>query len=516
MKRRAKSARRAPATRVQVAAGPAASAQGPIGCIVVLMLENRSFDHLFGKWPGTAGVSQGPFSNRVNPAAAVGPSNQPIAEGQPGLFAVAQGQGPGHSVDAANVQLFGAKVVPAGATIQAPNDRGFVQNYEAALAVDGFSGPGVDLSAVMQTFVPGQLPALSALAENFVLCDQWYCEVPGPTMPNRLYIHAGTSAGWARNDWSVALDSVTIYEQLADSGRTWAVYYSDQNEIAQYSRINTQRSNFKLYESSFVSDAVAGKLASYNFIIPWFAGSAADGPVTSMHAPQDVRPGDQLVADIYAALRAGPQWGRSLYVVTFDEHGGYFDHTDPPAAVNPDGINSPAPGDTASFAPRFAFDRLGVRVPTLLASPYLPKGAVCSQTLQHTSVLATTRKLFGISTPLTKRDAGAPTFDGLLLAAPRTDAPATLGATAAQTVPLDPAAAAPDDYMIEMARDWRRRTGGLPGAPRAIPTPTSQDEVHRFLRSQIGLFLDHRAAQARSKPGRRKGGKLKDRKRKGR
>ncbi len=476
----------------------------PIECIVVLMLENRSFDHLFGKWPGTAGLSQGPFSNRVNPAAAPGPGDPPIAEGQPGLFAVALGQGPGHSVDATNVQLFGAKVVPAGARLKAPNDRGFVQNYKSELAIDGFGGAGVDLSAVMQTFTPGQLPALSALAENFVLCDQWYSEVPGPTMPNRLYIHAGTSAGWARNDWSVALNSVTIYEQLADNGRTWAVYYSDQNEVAQYSHINTQRANFKLYELDFVADAAAGKLASYNFIIPRFAGSAADGPVTSMHAPQDVRPGDQFVADIYAALRAGPQWGRSLFVVTFDEHGGYFDHTDPAAAVNPDGINSPAPGDSASFAPQFAFNRLGVRVPTLLVSPYLPKGTVCSQTLQHTSVLSTTRKLFGIGTALTKRDAAAPPFDGLFLAAPRTDAPATLGAPAPQAAPPDPTAAAPDDYMSEMARDWRRRTGGLPGAPRTVSTPTSQDEVHQFLRSQVQLFLDYRAAQARRKPGRRK------------
>ncbi len=178
----------------------------------------------------------------------------------------------------------------------------------------------------MQTFTSGQLPALTALATNFVLCDQWYAEVPGPTMPNRLYMHAATSAGWARNDWGLALKSVTLYEQLANAGRSWAVYYSDQNEVAQYSRINTQRANFKLYESAFAADAAAGRLPAYSFVIPRFAASAQDGPVTSMHAPQDVRPGDQLVAEMYAALRAGPQWGESLLIVTFDEHGGYFDH----------------------------------------------------------------------------------------------------------------------------------------------------------------------------------------------
>jgi phospholipase C len=462
------------------------------------MLENRSLDHLFGKWPGVAGLSQGPFSNRPNPAAPVGPSNVAIAAGQAALFTVTEGQGPGHSLNDTNVQLFTTQVVPRSATLKPVNDRGFVQNYKSALATDGFRGLGVDLSAVMQTFVSGQLPALTALAENFVLCDRWYAEVPGPTMPNRLYIHAATSAGWARNDWSVQLSSVTFYEQLQKNGRSWAVYFSDQNEVAQYSRINTQRANFKTYESSFARDAAAGKLANYNFIIPRFAGSTSDGPVTSMHPPQDLRPGDQLIAEVYAALRAGPQWARSLYVVTFDEHGGYFDHADPAATVNPDGINSPAPGDKASFAPQFAFNRLGLRVPTLLASPYLGKGIVHSSPLQHTSVLTTVRALFGISGSLTKRDAAAPTFADLFLQTPRTDAPQMLIAPGAEAeLRFDAAEAAPDDFMSEIARGWRQATGNLPFAE-PTPPPTSQDEVHEYLKRTVNAFLDYRAKRGKT------------------
>jgi phospholipase C len=477
----------------------AASALPPIQCVVVLMLENRALDHLFGKWPGVAGLSQGPFSNRPNPLTPASPAaNPPIAAGQPALFSVTQGQGPGHSLDDTNVQLFTSKVVAPGTALKPVNDRGFVMNYKSALAADGFGGAGVDLSAVMQTFVPGQLPALSALAENFVLCDHWHAEVPGPTMPNRLHIHAATSAGWARNNWSLPLKNVTIYEQLQDNKRSWAVYYSDQNEVAQYSRINTQRASFKLYESSFAADAAAGKLANYNFVIPRFAGSTTDGPATSMHPPQDVRPADRLLADVYAALRGGPQWAQSLLIVTFDEHGGYFDHVDPPGAVNPDGINSPAPGDTASFAPPFAFDRLGLRVPTILASPYLAKGAVCSLPLQHTSVLVTVRELLGVSGSLTRRDAAAASFSGLFLPAPRSDAPSVLVTPAAEVqAPFDATQAAPDDLMSEMALGWRQATGTLPGAPAVAVQPTSQDEVHRFLRSQIQAFLDHRARSAR-------------------
>jgi phospholipase C len=476
---------------LNTAPGPALP---PIQCIVVLMLENRSFDHLFGNWPGVSGLSQGPFSNRPNPAAIAGaPGNTPIAAGQPALFTVTQGQGPSHSLDGTNVQLFTTKVVKSGTALKPVNDRGFVQSYKSELAVDGVGAATADLTPVMQTFKAGQLPGLTALAQDFVLCDQWYSEVPGPTMPNRLYMHAASSVGWARNDWSVALNSVTIYEQMQTSGRSWAVYYSDQNEVAQYSRINTQRANFKLYESGFAADAASGKLANYNFIIPRFAGSATDGPVTSMHAPQDVRPGDQLVADVYAALRSSPQWPQTLLVVTFDEHGGYFDHANPPAAVNPDGINSPAPGDTASFAPQFSFDRLGLRVPTILASPYLAKGAVCSKPLQHTSILATVRKLFGISTALTKRDAAAATFEELFLAAPRSDTPVTLVPQPAAPQILFDAQAAPDDVMSEMALHWRKATAGLPGAASVVVTPTTQDEIHRFLRQQIQAFLDYRA-----------------------
>jgi kumamolisin len=479
-----------------------ASSLPPIHCVVVLMLENRSFDHLFGTWPGVSGLAEGPFSNRPNPAAAASAKgNAAIAAGQPALFTVAQGQGPSHSLDGTNVQLYTTTTVNAGAALKPVNDRGFVQSYQSELAVDGFAGAGVDLTPVMQAFKSGQLPGLSALAENFVLCDQWYAEVPGPTMPNRLYMHAATSVGWARNDWSLPLDSVTIYEQMQTSGRTWAVYYSDQNEVAQYSRINTQRANFKLYESGFAADAAAAKLAGYNFIIPRFAGSATDGPVTSMHAPQDVRPGDQLVADVYAALRNSPQWPQTLFIVTFDEHGGYFDHANPAPAVNPDGINSPAPGDNASFAPLFAFDRLGLRVPTILASPYLAKGAVCSMPLQHTSILATVRKLFGIGSALTKRDAAASTFEELFSATPRTDAPATLvSPTSARQAPsaarqpaFDALHAAPDDVMSEMALHWRRATAALPGAPSIVANPTTQDEVHRFLRNAVQAFLDYRA-----------------------
>jgi phospholipase C len=192
--------------------------------------------------------------------------------------------------------------------------------------------------------------------------------------------------------------------------------------------------------------------------------------------------------------------------VTFDEQGGYFDHADPPAAVDPDGINSPPPGDSASFSPTFAFDRLGLRVPTLLVSPYLPKGVVYSEPLQHTSVLATVRRLFRLSGALTGRDAAAATFEELFLSVPRSDTPASLS-TAAAPPPIAATRAAADDFMSEMAQQWRQATAALPGAPPSAVVPASQDEVHRFVRSQIQLFLDHRARSAGGGRARTRAGK---------
>src|SRR5262249_46679756 len=138
---------RRPAAKVTAQAGvhTSPSTLPPIDCVVVLMQENRSLDHLFGKWPGVAGLSQGPFSNRPDAAAPAGAGNAAISAGQPALFTVNQGQGPGHSLNDTNVQLFTTKAVPSGAALKPVNDRGFVQNYKSALATDGFSGPAVDL-----------------------------------------------------------------------------------------------------------------------------------------------------------------------------------------------------------------------------------------------------------------------------------------------------------------------------------------------------------------------------------
>jgi phospholipase C len=135
-----------------------------------------------------------------------------------------------------------------------------------------------------------------------------------------------------------------------------------------------------------------------------------------MHAPHDVRPGDRLVADVYEALRQNEQlWAKTMFILTFDEHGGFYDHVIPPAVDNPDGVV----GQKSSRAPAFGFDRLGLRVPAMIASPWVAKGQIAHDEFRHTSIIATVREVFGLGGPLTRRDDSAQTLSGLLTNSPR-------------------------------------------------------------------------------------------------
>ncbi|HXZ42394.1 MAG TPA: alkaline phosphatase family protein [Terriglobales bacterium] len=391
---------------------------------VVLMMENRSFDHIFGFRPGVNGL-KGTESNLLNPASPASSTNPEFVVNNGAPFAIDLGQGPGHSVQQTNEQLFATQTPAKG---QAATNDGFVQAYSAEMFADHVNNPpNNELAVVMESFAQSRLPSLTALADNFCLCDNWFSEVPGPTQPNRLYLHAATSAGWAHNVWKQQFNLVTIYENLQSKGLTWSTYEFDQNEVREFSRINKQTNCFKKYDA-FKGDVQGGTLPNYCFIAPRFLNTSDGQFANDEHAPEDIRYGDNLIADVYETLRSNSAvWNQSVLIVNYDEHGGFYDHVAPPAAVNPDGINSPPPGDNASFAPSFAFDRLGLRVPTVIVSPWVGKGVVLSTQLQHTSILATAKEIFGLPKFLTKRDAAANAFtQAFSQAVPRTDAPQQL------------------------------------------------------------------------------------------
>jgi phospholipase C len=175
-----------------------------------------------------------------------------------------------------------------------------------------------------------------------------------------------------------------------------------------------------LKETSFLQDVAAGTLPDYSFIEPrYFALPGL--PANDQHPPHDLRQGEKLIATVYDALRGNPAvWRQCLFVLLYDEHGGYYDHVPPPTTVSPDGIHSPTTG--------FDFTRLGIRVPVILISPWVPKGQVDQRVYDHTSLLATVKELFGLPNFLTQRDAAANRFTDRFLpqARPLADTPMNL------------------------------------------------------------------------------------------
>jgi phospholipase C len=470
---------------------------GKIDHFIVLMLENRSFDHMFGFRGGINGLLGNEF-NLLDPSRSAGTANPAFVVNSEAMYAVLAGMGPGHSIHATNYQLCNDKAGP-GSSLAATNN-GFVRSYNDELHVDHVSHPSPDMiEVVMQSFSPDKVPSINALADAFCLCDNWFAEVPGPTQPNRLYMHAGTSTGFAINRWKRTLDVRTIYNSLTDKGLSWATYSFDANEVLEFSQVNGQTDQFKQFEEAFKVDVQQANLPNYSFIVPRFFNSkdgtaATGGLANSQHAPQDIRYGDNLIADVYEALRSNSDvWNKSALIITYDEHGGFYDHIVPPAQniPNPDGITSPTEDDP-SFAPAFAFDRLGLRVPALIVSPWVKAGRVDSTQYQHTSVLATLKKVFDLADFLTRRDAGANTFESLFdeIEQVREDTPVKLPRADLPTItvsPDDPAHPANQrldpDQLDMLMRVYHLTRDSKPKTLSAATLPLTQGDAHDFIKA---------------------------------
>ena len=301
--------------------------------------------------------------------------------------------------------------------------------------------------AVMKCFSPSQVPVLTALAKEFALCDRWFSSMPGPTWPNRLFIHAGSSGGlddspsFSREFKSIihngfSFDNGTIYDLLDSSKRDWMIYSDDEfpQALSLAGMHEKFKTNFRSY-AAFNQDLADSNFSkSYTFIEPdyhAFTGKFRGG--NSQHPMDDVTSGERFLKDVYESIRASPVWENSLLIVTYDEHGGFYDHVVPPGTVAKRWCSTAAmpvaPGDSTqpgNSHNNFDFRQLGVRVPTVIISPLVARGTIDHTSYDHTSVLATVEKLFKLGS-LTKRDGSANDFNNLLkLKAPRTDAPLKL------------------------------------------------------------------------------------------
>lgn len=405
--------------------------------IVVLMLENRSLDHMLGYLysdSGNVSPAGDPFEGLTGSESCPGSNGQPVTVYQitpqttDAYFM--PGADPAEGYAAYTTQCFGS-AAPAPGTVAAMN--GFVTSFAQAIPQNQSQGwyvfPGTAESWIMGCYTPQTLPVLSALARGFAVCDHWFCSVPGETVPNRAFLHAATSQG-NLSDEPKAYACPSIFGSLTTASVPWKIYGYSSTPLTKSDFPDTlaaPASNFGLF-TDFQADAAAGSLPGYAFLEPSWSATG-----NSEHPNYNVALGEQLLLDTYRALRAGPAWDSTLLIITYDEHGGTYDHVPTPwGAVPPD-----------STAGQFGFDftRFGVRVPAVLVSPLIPAGTVHrvldgSMPFDHTSVLATIEHRFGIQ-PLTKRDAAAPDVGAALtLTAPRTDDP--LSGVTAPTPPTNP------------------------------------------------------------------------------
>lgn len=355
--------------------------QIPIDHIVVLMQENRSYDHYLGQLRRKSG----PPKKASNPDPTGGAPIAPFHQTR--YCEVADLD---HSWNGTHREWNGG-------------------------AMDGFTAaniyPGDPMgSRAMGYYTKEDLPFYYKLYKTFASSDRFFCSLLSQTFPNRYYLLAGTSFGEIRNvlpDLSGPdYTQRTIFNLLDEASPpvSWKVYYSDlpfagifgyvrQNRVANLTVMGTDDA-----ANPFLLDAAAGTLPQVSFVDPAFIA----GELNDEHPPKNVQVGQAFVAKVVNAVFASPLWARTALFITYDEHGGFYDHVPPPPACVPDDIPPVLrPGDEPG-----AFDRYGIRVPFVVVSPYAKKKFVSHRTYDHTSVLRFIETRFDLPA-LTRRDANA-------------------------------------------------------------------------------------------------------------
>ena len=412
---------------------------GSIQHIVHLMLENRSFDHMLGFLyadSGNVSPTGQPFEGLTGTESNPDSTGKPVTVyqidvTQPGAYFM-PGADPGEGYVNTNQQLFGSTKAPSPPTA---TNTGFVTNFAAAIAYDTANHYGIDAGTVatniMGIFPPAALPILSGLAKGFAVCDHWYASVPTETMPNRAFACAATSQGHM-DDATKSFTVPSIFGLMTDHNLSWKIYGYTSSPLTRLDFPDTVKApdtNIGKFKD-FQADAAAGTLAAYSFMEPSWSSTG-----NSQHPNYDVSLGEQLIQQVYEALRAGPAWDQTLLIITYDEHGGCYDHVAPPSGA--------VPPDAAVGEYGFDFTRFGVRVPAVLVSPLIEAGTVFrppgDMPLDHTSVLKTVETRWALPA-LTARDAAAQDVgDVLTLTTPRTDDPLA-GVTAPVSSGGNPAA----------------------------------------------------------------------------
>jgi phospholipase C len=385
--------------------------------IVVLMMENRSFDHMLGSLRAVDQRINGLTGKETNLDTTNEPAKvAPLAEYQSQLD-----PDPDHHFPAVHQQLFD------GGPVTAPTMAGFVKSYYQQRRDVNHS------RKIMYYFEKDNLPVLSTLATSFAVFNGWFASIPGPTLCNRAFAHYGTSFGQVSMDvFYYHKQPLAIYQRLLNAGHKAKLYYYDEasSSLEVVNLLQDQPKLFGTYEQ-FLEDCKLGKLPEYSFVEPNYTDHEVDGGeaiASDQHPDHDVQQGEVFIATVYNAIRQNPDlWKTTALLIVYDEHGGIYDHVPPPGCP-PDGFQA-TPDMTGVPGLTFKFDRLGVRVPAILVSPWIPKATVVpgpgeagGRTFEHASIPATATNFFiGDYADRTDREKKAETFLDLLSDTMRAD-----------------------------------------------------------------------------------------------
>jgi phospholipase C len=352
--------------------------------VVVVMMENRSFDHFFGWLPGAngqqAGLNYSDSAGASHPAHALPPDYQGCGFNDPG-----------HSYTQGRVQYDNGKC------------DGFL-----------FDGSGNDVYAIGY-YGQSDLPFLGSAGPAFTVLDNYFCGIMAETYPNRFHMHAAQTDRLTNTSTTSTLP--TIWDRLQTAGFSGRYYFSDLPFLALW---GSKYANISKDFSQFLADAAAGTLPNVAYVDPGFAAETTDTS-NDDHPHGDIRDGEAFLNRVYTAVTSSPNWSKTVLIINFDEWGGFFDHVPPPLAPIP----------PASQAAGIPDGRLGFRVPCVVISPYARRNFVGHEQFDHTSILKMIEWRFGLP-PLTIRDQTANNLaDVLDFASPDVSAPTF-------TVPMGP------------------------------------------------------------------------------
>ncbi len=355
-------------------------AEIPIDTIVVLMQENRSFDHYLGQlhFQGQRRSKAEPLTGNPNPLDPGGPFITPFHQSY-----YCEPADLDHSWTGTHREW----------------DAGAMDNFALQNAT------GVDPSGArsMGYYDSSDLPFYYALYSTFAMGDRYFSSVLSQTFPNRFYLLAATSFGHIRNDLPTGgsdFTQPTIFNLLDDAGVSWKIYYSQIPFADLFGYVRNHAPGNVVPVAQYYTDAQAGTLPHVAFVDPIFIGQA--NVETDEHPPSNIQVGQNFAAQVINALLASPQWPQSALFLTYDEHGGYYDHVPPPPACVPDDI----PPMLESGDSPGAFDRYGIRVPMVVVSPWARPHYVSHKVYDHTSILRFIENRFDLPA-LTRRDANA-------------------------------------------------------------------------------------------------------------